>query len=981
MKTRNVFSVLLLCVFAFQVHATDFPSLANESVLSTELGQVLRQDSVQLTQKAEIQRPLETMENKLVVRDSHVVMVAENGVTVLERTTQGLVRRHVLKFENPSDVLNFDTSPGDKSDHFAASPDGKKIIWFKPYQQVEIDIAADFTASVKKIATSNFCEFSGSDNPSEFVCSDLKRNKTTVMRMTSAGLQEIARLSYGTSDLMLWNSKDQILIQTRVVRDFGYSEFGQTVWVWKWENGRFIGTDNQNYVSNSSLYIKGFVYDTDKSRLISYPNGGIEVSVDRQTGKLGFVRDLTRSIVDIGPGAYRGSAVISGDAALVRDHFGDDFLLQRDEEGFRRAEDFSESKHTYALHRRTSGQLELWQNSWWSLQHFDMNGSQPVLKQSRYMVERGFFAHAESRILPSDDSRFWLVIELSGEAVVVGMGVNKTPEAKLQVPNIPFWPRHFVRVSTGIYLLAEQDQYRLLTEDSQGQLSISAAKAWPQPIDDNYDIRHVKSKDGQIFLSNTGVHVFKVSDNNLSFVASLQADNQLTDKERVAIDAVVELKGQLFALMPRVGKITQLSWQDNKLTAVKTGTMPVFGGIGRGIIEGRDRIFVLLEKQHVLMPDEKGNLVLKQIDASGFHGQFYRQRMQFRESLIPDEFVRINDPLSGLWQRQDTLWLPRQPELDCCSEAFLLAGHVVTLNSIIYDKSPQVTSYEINTAPYMPTPVAPLQLNQGVEADIVLKTYVQDDEQSDISFSGLSQGAFSLKDGMQLKYNGLTTGKGVLQITASDGELKTDLLLPYQINAAPVLVKPLPVIAANQNVPLQLNLAVHFEDPEGNTISFDAQSLQGFSISQAGLLSGTATGVSNVDLPFVVKDHAGAQRKSTITIKVNAAPALTGSSSASGKVQQSFSLDLNTIITDAEKHNFTLSVQGLPAGLSLNGAVISGTPTAAGSATVTVTAIDELGARNQLTLSLNIVGEDKKGGGSVGFGLVALLALLGLRRR
>ncbi|MDZ7868005.1 MAG: hypothetical protein U5L02_02185, partial [Rheinheimera sp.] len=120
---------------------------------------------------------------------------------------------------------------------------------------------------------------------------------------------------------------------------------------------------------------------------------------------------------------------------------------------------------------------------------------------------------------------------------------------------------------------------------------------------------------------------------------------------------------------------------------------------------------------------------------------------------------------------------------------------------------------------------------------------------------------------MQLKYKGLATGKGDLLLTVSDGELKTEIKLPYQINAAPALVKPLPVIAANQNVPLQLNLAMHFEDPEGNAISFDAESLQGFSISKSGLLSGTATAVSNVELPFVVNDHAGAQRKSTITIK------------------------------------------------------------------------------------------------------------------
>ncbi len=134
-------------------------------------------------------------------------------------------------------------------------------------------------------------------------------------------------------------------------------------------------------------------------------------------------------------------------------------------------------------------------------------------------------------------------------------------------------------------------------------------------------------------------------------------------------------------------------------------------------------------------------------------------------------------------------------------------------------------------------------------------------------------------------------------------------------------------------------------------------------------------------MPLEVTDKAGATFKSIVTIKVNAAPVLTGSSTASGKVDQSFSLDLSTIITDAEKHRITMAVQGLPAGLSLNGAVISGTPTSAGTAVVIVTATDELGARSQFSLSLTIAAEDKKGGGSVGFGFLALLALVGVRRR
>ncbi|MDZ7870826.1 MAG: Ig domain-containing protein [Rheinheimera sp.] len=193
-------------------------------------------------------------------------------------------------------------------------------------------------------------------------------------------------------------------------------------------------------------------------------------------------------------------------------------------------------------------------------------------------------------------------------------------------------------------------------------------------------------------------------------------------------------------------------------------------------------------------------------------------------------------------------------------------------------------------------------------------------------------------------------------------------------------MRPLPVITANQNGLLQFDFNDYIEDPEGSAISFAPQNQQGFSLSKSGLLSGTATALADVSLPLQVTDKAGAVLKTTATIKVNAAPALTGSSTASGKVNQSFALDLNTVITDTEKHRITLTAQGLPAGLSLNGAVISGTPTAAGSATVSITAIDELGARNQLSLNLQIAPEDKKGGGAVGFGLLALLAFVRRRR-
>lgn len=968
MKTRNVFSYSLLSFAFFQAHATDFPAPLYESVLSADISQLQRQDPVQLTQKAVMKQSLETMRNRLVVRDSHVVMVAEFGVTVLERTAQGLVRRNVLEFD--SSQLYSDTP-------VFASEDGKKIVWFFGNQQLEVDIANDFTASVKKQTTnSQYYQLLASDNPSEFVGVDSNSNQFKVMRIASNGLKELASLPV-TDELngsfMLYNSKDQILVSAK------NTHLGHSIVVFQLKDGVLTETDRLQTSITDHWYLRGYVYDVDTARLIIHSpyNRAVEIPVDKTSGKLGAISEKNENLVSTTQ--YSDfSFVISGDVAIARSYSSQDLVLQRDGVKFRQVVVHKEynSERVYVQHRNASGKTEVWQNSNWSLQQYELEAGQPVLKQSRGSLERGL-PRLSSDGLVSDDSRFWLHQD-NDIAVVVGMDANKMPQVMLEIPrfepNSPLIPYNaqFIKVSTGTYLLAGYSQYQLLTEDSNGKLSISAPKNWPQPLDTGYSNFHVKSKNGQIFLSKSGLHVLQVSNNGLSVVTSLQKDNKLTDRDRLGIRAVVELKGQLYALMPDTGKTAQLNLQDGKLTAVSTGAMPVFDG---RIIEGRDRVFTNEYRPLVLMPDGEGNLRVTAVAKENFDPQLYQQRVQFSKYVNPyDPFIMVNDAFTGVWQNQAAYG-------DCCDNNVrtrLLAGHLLTFQN---DRRLVITNYEINTAPYMPAQIAPLQFNQGVETNINLKSFVQDDEQSAITFSGLSQDAFSLNDGIQLKYKGLATGKGDLLLTVSDGTLKTEIKLPYQINSAPALLKPVPAITANQHASIQFDLNDYIEDPEGSAVSFGAQNAQGFSLSKSGLLSGTATGLSDVSLPLVVTDKAGAQLKTTVTIKVNAAPMLTGSSTASGKVNQSFALDLNTLITDAEKHRITLSAQGLPAGLSLNGAVISGTPTAAGSATVTVTAIDELGARSQLSLSLQIAPEDKKGGGSIGFGLVALLALLGLRRR
>ncbi|TXH95969.1 MAG: hypothetical protein E6Q75_09070 [Rheinheimera sp.] len=965
MKTRNVLCCSLLSIAIFQALAADIPAPLFTSVLSAEDSQIQSRDPLRLTEQTVVKQSFETMRNKIFVRDSHVVMVAELGVTVLERTAQGLVRRHVLEF-------NADQLRG--AGQMFASKDGKKIVWFYGSNTVELDIATDFTASVNiKASGTNYYELFASENPAEFIGYDGNNNQYKLMQVAADGLKVLAVLP-ATDEIrgsaILYNSKEQVLISARG------SWSGQNVIVFKSQNGVFTETNRQLLNITDPWYFRGFIYDIDNARLVLHSpyNRTIEAQIDAGSGVIGAVSDTQRNIFI--SNAYREfNAVISGEVTVATSSQ-QEFILQREGLNFREMDLTGDyySEHNYALHIAATGKTEVWQNTRWSLKHLEPAGGVTLVKQSRGSKERGLPQINGDTGYSSDDQRFW-IYEDNGFAVVIGMDTDNKPVVLLELsrtdasnPAVPHGLQ-FVRVSAGKYLLAGYDHYRVLTEDAKGQLSISAAQTWPQPLYNIYDTA-LKVKDGLIYMSRAGLHLLQLKNDAVTVVSTLK-DKQLTNDELSNITSVVELKGELYALMPRLGKTALLKQQDGQLSVVKTGTMPQVQG---PLSEGRDRLFTQNTPLLVLMPDTAGNL---QVNAASYQNPaayLYKQRVKIAQHINRYEpFVLLNDDVTGVWQSQ-------QASGDCCTEntrTRILSGQLLTF---INDYRQTMKIYGINTAPYMPARAGLIKLNQGVEADIAVQSYLRDDEQANLVFSGLSNDAFSLTDASKLKYKGQATGSGDLLLTVSDGALQSELKLPYQINAAPASVRPVPVIVANQHAPLQFDFNDYIEDPEGSAISFAPQNQQGFVLSKSGMLSGTATALTDVTLPLQVTDKAGAVLKTSVTVKVNAAPALTGSSSASAKVNQSFALDLNTVITDTEKHRITLSAQGLPSGLSLNGAVISGTPTAAGTFTVNVAAIDELGARSQLSLSLQIAAEDKKGGGAFGFGLLALLAFVRRRR-
>jgi hypothetical protein len=132
----------------------------------------------------------------------------------------------------------------------------------------------------------------------------------------------------------------------------------------------------------------------------------------------------------------------------------------------------------------------------------------------------------------------------------------------------------------------------------------------------------------------------------------------------------------------------------------------------------------------------------------------------------------------------------------------------------------------------------------------------------------------------------------------------------------------------------------------------------GLSISSSGLISGTPTAASSGSVTVTAKDPTGASGAATFSFTVSMAGAhtvtVTNPGAQSWTVGTAVSLQVQA--TDsASGQTLTFSATGLPAGLSISSSgLISGTPTAASSGSVTVTAKDPTGASGAATFSWTV---------------------------
>ena len=149
------------------------------------------------------------------------------------------------------------------------------------------------------------------------------------------------------------------------------------------------------------------------------------------------------------------------------------------------------------------------------------------------------------------------------------------------------------------------------------------------------------------------------------------------------------------------------------------------------------------------------------------------------------------------------------------------------------------------------------------------------------------------------------------------------------------------------------------DSASGQTLTYSATGLPtGLSISSSGLISGTPTTTGSFSVTVTAKDTTGASGSASFTWTITAATGntvtVTNPGSQSGTVGTAASLQISGS-DSASGQTLTYTATGLPTGLSISSSgLISGTPSAAGTFSVTVTAKDTTGATGSASFTWTI---------------------------
>ncbi|GAB3644161.1 putative Ig domain-containing protein [Spirosoma arcticum] len=279
-----------------------------------------------------------------------------------------------------------------------------------------------------------------------------------------------------------------------------------------------------------------------------------------------------------------------------------------------------------------------------------------------------------------------------------------------------------------------------------------------------------------------------------------------------------------------------------------------------------------------------------------------------------------------------------------------------TLNSCVSPAS----SVSVTTTAANTPPVATANANQtatvGTAFSYTVNAFTDSETPNGLTYSASIVPANGLVfDPATRIISGTPSTSGVSSVTvmATDpGSLSASTTFTITVSPAPVVVTPLALtLTANPIMILTTGSTSLSATVSGGTTPYSYVFSGPGTITPSGntaSVSGLSAGVQTFTV-LVTDATSPTSQTSTGTVSVtvsepaptNTPPTTTGIANQTATVNQAFSLNVASSFSDAETPNtLSYSATGLPAGLSLSGSTISGTPSMSGVSSVTVTATD-----------------------------------------
>lgn len=268
---------------------------------------------------------------------------------------------------------------------------------------------------------------------------------------------------------------------------------------------------------------------------------------------------------------------------------------------------------------------------------------------------------------------------------------------------------------------------------------------------------------------------------------------------------------------------------------------------------------------------------------------------------------------------------------------------------------------------YPPLAITPATLPTGYVGSVYTTTILAATGGSGTGYSFALQSGSSLPAGLALSAAGSITGTPTAAATTNFAVTVTDSASNTANLAMTIVVKPAVSITTATTLPTGYAGSAYAQTLAATggsgtgyawSVSSGSSAPAGLTLSSAGVLSGTPTTTGTPSFSVTVTDSVGNKATATFSMTIAAGISITTSTSLPYAYEGSVYAPVTLAATGGSGAPYTwtwaaASGSSLPAGLSLStGGVISGTPTAAGSFTIAITAKD--GASNTATVDFTL---------------------------